>query len=228
MNRNQRNTRENRRTVAHEGNSREIEKVRHAQEKSVGEDRHGRKIDFKVETRRANNEYLVHEHRERKTRSNRANRGGWTSSGAEDRDGRSQRRSNRSRVDSEDFLTGTENLTRHQRRFWGSKNQDSGETTNADYFGDYEVEPRPIKRNARVEPPAFDLADLLLRTRRSPEPSTTDGKREKREEEDARCTSEVTTLTVGCSTADRMEFQGDCADDDSVTGDICHSPFPHV
>ncbi|EFN65296.1 hypothetical protein EAG_07231 [Camponotus floridanus] len=45
-------------------------------------------------------------------------------------------------------------------------------------------------------------------------------RREKRNEDDSRCSSEVTTLTVGCSTADRMEFQSDCVD--AITAYSCH------
>lgn len=41
-------------------------------------------------------------------------------------------------------------------------------------------------------------------------------KREKREEDVSRCSSEVTTITIGCSTADRMEFQTDCVDDNAI------------
>ncbi|KAJ8668565.1 hypothetical protein QAD02_010228 [Eretmocerus hayati] len=37
-----------------------------------------------------------------------------------------------------------------------------------------------------------------------------------------KCNSEITTLTVGCSTADRMEFQSDCLDDDFVSAYSCH------
>ncbi|EGI64113.1 hypothetical protein G5I_07462 [Acromyrmex echinatior] len=47
-------------------------------------------------------------------------------------------------------------------------------------------------------------------------------RREKRNEDDSRCSSEVTTLTVGCSTADRMEFQSDCVNDDAITAYSCH------
>ncbi|XP_023245780.1 uncharacterized protein LOC106640014 [Copidosoma floridanum] len=36
------------------------------------------------------------------------------------------------------------------------------------------------------------------------------------------CDSEITTLTVGCSTADRMEFQSDCVDEEFVTAYSCH------
>lgn len=205
LNRNQRNTRENRRI--HEVHwEKDKEKVRHAQEKS-GEDRHGRKVDFDVETRRANNEYLIHDHRGRKTRSNRPNR---------------------PKDAAEDFRDGVEDFSRNQRRFWGPKNDGPVDGTPEpgqahDYFGDYDAPVGPTKRSLKVEPP-FDLADLLRPKRYSGRNGENDDykheRRDKREDDDPRCTSDVTTLTVGCSTADRMEFQGDCPDDDAVTGQL--------
>lgn len=38
------------------------------------------------------------------------------------------------------------------------------------------------------------------------------------EQQRPRCNPDITTLTVGCSNADRMEFQSDCVDEDFVTG----------
>lgn len=237
LNRNQRNTRENRRI--HEVHH-DKEKVRHAQDKT-GEERHGRKVDFEVETRRANNEYLIHERRGRKTRSNRASRGSKSANiepssphlrrgiPLENRHVRSPKRDEGVGLPAEDFRLGIDDFTRHQRRFWGPRNEENDGTpdlaqSNIDYFGDYESGSRPTKRSLKTED-FFDLADVL-RVRRSPKTNSRHefipGRREKREEEDPRCTSDVTTLTVGCSTADRMEFQGDCADDDAVTAYSCH------
>ncbi|XP_046477928.1 uncharacterized protein [Neodiprion pinetum] len=198
MNRNQRNTRENRRI--HEVH-RDKEKVRHAQEKT-----------FEVEARRANNDYLVHERRGRKTRSNR-------------RVGRSPR-APRGAEGPEDLLEGAEDFTRRQRRFWGPRSEEGGGDgkpdlvqSHVDYFGDYDTASRPTKRST-----PFDLADVIRprRALRTDAERDSSDRREKREEEESGCVSEVTTLTVGCSTADRMEFQGDCVDDDTVTAYSCH------
>lgn len=53
------------------------------------------------------------------------------------------------------------------------------------------------------------------------------GKREKRENDKLPCNSEITTLTIGCSTADRMEFQSECIDDTaSITGYYKFFQFP--
>ncbi|XP_012265502.2 uncharacterized protein LOC105691546 [Athalia rosae] len=244
LNRNQRNTRENRR--AHESpHHSDKEKLRHAQEKSAttGDDRHGRKVDFEVETRRANNEYLVHERRGRKTRSNKKNeahfRRGYSSG---------KGRSARSAKGAEDFRSEGDELARRPRLFWESNKEErqaSGEEkleggksdleqSHLDYFGDYDFGSAPKKRSVKGSSAetssGFDRAEPVLgpeknlkedRDRFKGEYKIHD-RREKREEEEPRCTSEVTTLTVGCSTADRMEFQGDCADDDAVTAYSCH------
>jgi len=94
-----------------------------------------------------------------------------------------------------------------------------------DYFGDYlESESLPQKRSENLASRSMTYKDLL-RMKRELEEKDEDApeKREKRNEDESRCSSEVTTLTVGCSTADRMEFQSDCLDDDAITGN--YLPF---
>lgn len=269
---------------------RERDKVRHS------EDRRGRKLDFEAETRRANNEYLVHERQGRRARSDRPGRsrgevngeaepeksnGGVPdiqeilrslgASGGKARkprqrdshepdDGRARgfvdvassrtileemdrllgqssaehedsgrRRSARRRRNPklEDFQVDMDDFAQ-MRQYWAPEfDQDSGNSgiiqTQQDYFGDYEVEERPRKRSPQYDGLFLTYRDLV-RIKRDLEGQDAGRdedlaeKREKREEEEPRCNSDVTTLTVGCSTADRMEFQSDCVDDDAVTG----------
>jgi len=92
-----------------------------------------------------------------------------------------------------------------------------------DYFGDYlESESLPQKRSESLA--GMTYKDLLRMKRELEEKDeNVPERREKRNEDESRCSSEVTTLTVGCSTADRMEFQSDCLDDDAITGN--YLPF---
>ncbi|XP_048270063.1 uncharacterized protein LOC100644350 isoform X1 [Bombus terrestris] len=269
VNRNQRNIRESRRNQHQEGARRDREKVRHAQERTQ-EDRRGRKLDFDVEKRRANNEYLVHERMGRRARSNRNNRNHHDHSLEEvsskrtldiedllrDRsrskirrseDQRStesvsrsklrrthdlakrsisiQRTSNRSRrspkmedlrVDADDFA--------RIRQFWATDFDDPDGSSmleiQGDYFGDY-----PDTANLPKKRSGMTSSNLLARMRRNVEQlNPSNGsfeKREKREEDISRCSSEVTTITIGCSTADRMEFQTDCVEDNAIAYS-CH------
>ena len=111
-----------------------------------------------------------------------------------------------------------------------------------DYIGVYidEVDEPPKKK--RVYPTFLTHSDLLRLRREIEEDDEYDveededvdeeypayderrrrRRRRKRQEQEPpereRCNSEITTLTVGCSTADRMEFQSDCVDEDFVTG----------
>lgn len=91
-----------------------------------------------------------------------------------------------------------------------------------DYFGDYtdEKDKLPERRYSFRNDKLFTYEDLLRMKRDSEDAEYEEGspRREKREEENSRCNSDVTTLNVGCSTADRMEIQSDCLDDDVVTG----------
>jgi len=302
VNRNQRNTRESRRSqhqqeslpIRHDG-----EKVRHAQERN--EDRRGRKLDYEVEKRRANNEYLVHERMGRRARSNRGNRsrkdysleemsssrrtseleetfrdlreralrskvrrsGDLEQRVAESSHSKTRRSRaveylekdtryamNRGRVDKnegetiEDEVNSKDKTNRSRRypkiedfhpydvdtirRFWAADSDDSWTSSTLqvqdDYFGDYlDADSPPRKRSASGNPVDKDMTYKdLLRMKRELEERERDEdipeRREKRNEDDSRCNSEVTTLTVGCSTADRMEFQSDCVDDDAITG----------
>ncbi|KYN23408.1 hypothetical protein ALC57_04282 [Trachymyrmex cornetzi] len=307
VNRNQRNTRESRRSqhqqeslpIRHDG-----EKVRHAQERN--EDRRGRKLDYEVEKRRANNEYLVHERMGRRARSNRGNRSRKDYSLEEMSSSRrtseleetfrdlreralrskvrrsgdleqrvaesSHSKTRRSRavehlekdtryamdlgrVDKneggtiEDEVNSKDKTNRSRRypkiedfhsydvdtirRFWAADSDDSWTSSTlqvqGDYFGDYlDADSPPRKRSAWGNPADKGMTYKdLLRMKRELEERERDEdipeRREKRNEDDSsRCSSEVTTLTVGCSTADRMEFQSDCVDDDAITAYSCH------
>lgn len=306
VNRNQRNTRESRRNQHQQGSlpiRHDGEKVRHAQERN--EDRRSRKLDYEVEKRRANNEYLIHERMGRRARSNRGNRGhkdysleetatsSRRSSELEDtfrdlqeralrskvrRSGdhseqriaeslRSKTRRSRAvsrleehvsqetdyaKVSNEDReikgeINSRDKTNRSRRypiedfrpddadmigRFWVVEDAWSSSSLQVqdDYFGDYlEVENLPRKRSASDSPTdkGYMTYKDLLRMKRELEERERDEsvqeRREKRNEDDSRCNSEVTTLTVGCSTADRMEFQSDCVDDDAITGN--YLPF---
>lgn len=115
-------------------------------------------------------------------------------------------------------------------RFWAMEDAWSSSSLQVqdDYFGDYlEIENPPRKRSASDSPTdkGYMTYKDLLRMKRELEERERDEsvpeRREKRNEDDSRCSSEVTTLTVGCSTADRMEFQSDCVD--AITGN--YLPF---
>ncbi|XP_015607904.1 uncharacterized protein LOC107273847 [Cephus cinctus] len=263
MNRNQRNTRENRRIK---------EKVRHAQDRS--DDRYNRKIEFELEARRANNEYLIRDHRGRKARSSKSassstgdsNNSARGASFGMDHDQRKSTVRRRKHVDNkrhdpletnsrsrrspklEDFQVDMDDFS-HVRQFWASRLADADAGGSAvdvqqedDYFGEYDVDEMVPKKRADHHGLFLATYRDLLRIRKhvdDEEAPTNDNsnnseddqedvdeyleRREKREEEDSRCASDVTTLTVGCSTADRMEFQSDCLDDDdAITAYSCH------
>ncbi|XP_076382415.1 uncharacterized protein LOC117225809 isoform X2 [Megalopta genalis] len=93
----------------------------------------------------------------------------------------------------------------------------------ADYFGDYPDTADLPKKRSGWHHRRMTYKDLF-RTRRDLEEldsGESSERREKREEDISRCSSEVTTITIGCSTADRMEFQTDCVDDNSIAYS-CH------
>lgn len=261
-------------------------------------------MDYEVEKRRANNEYLIHERMGRRARSNRGNRGhkdysleeiatsSRRSSELEDTFRDLQERALRSKVrrsgdhseqriaeslrsktrrsravsrfekhvsqeieyakvsnegEIKDEINSKDKENRSRRypiedfrpndadtigRFWVVEDAWSSSSLQVqdDYFGDYlEVENPPRKRSASDNPTdkGYMTYKDLLRMKRELEERERDEsvpeRREKRNEDDSRCSSEVTTLTVGCSTADRMEFQSDCVDDDAITGN--YLPF---
>ncbi|XP_039313917.1 uncharacterized protein LOC105207343 [Solenopsis invicta] len=309
VNRNQRNTRESRRSqhqqeslpIRHDG-----EKVRHAQERN--EDRRGRKLDYEVEKRRANNEYLIHERMGRRARSNRGGNRSRKDYSVEEipsskrslepvetyrdlreralrsmvrRSGDLEQRSaeslrsktrrsravkrfeelapqnatNRAEIGTrnegettEGEVNSRDKANRSRRypkiedfhsydadmigRFWAADPDDSWTSSTlqvqGDYFGDYlEADSPPRKRSAsgNSADKSMTYKDLLRMKRELEEYERDEDipeRREKRNEDDSRCSSEVTTLTVGCSTADRMEFQSDCVDDDAITAYSCH------
>lgn len=124
------------------------------------------------------------------------------------------------------------------RRFWIVEDAWSSSSLQVqdDYFGDYvEAESPPRKRSASdssADKGYMTYKDLARMKRELEERERDENipeRREKRNEDDSRCNSEVTTLTVGCSTADRMEFQSDCVDDDAITGNyLPFLPLYHV
>ncbi|XP_076238289.1 uncharacterized protein LOC143181646 [Calliopsis andreniformis] len=121
------------------------------------------------------------------------------------------------RVDEDDFA--------RIRQFWMTDFEDSDEPgvleVQEDYFGDYpDSSDLPKKRSGRNDLRRYND---VSRRRRDVEELESDSfeKREKREEDISRCSSEVTTITIGCSTADRMEFQTDCVDDNAIAYS-CH------
>ncbi|XP_012154325.1 uncharacterized protein LOC100877240 isoform X2 [Megachile rotundata] len=119
------------------------------------------------------------------------------------------------RVDADDFAI--------IRQFWTTDFDDDGSSildVQDDYFGDYPDTADLPKKRSDLQEMTYEV---LGRTRRDVE-ELDDGsfeKREKREEDISRCSSEVTTITIGCSTADRMEFQTDCVEDNAIAYS-CH------
>ncbi|XP_051163097.1 uncharacterized protein LOC127282706 [Leptopilina boulardi] len=131
----------------------------------------------------------------------------------------------------EDFNVDMENFAQ-ARHNWATKFDETGIPSilqvQDDYFGDYldDVDSIPKRSFSSRDDKLFTYADLLRMKRDSDDDDDDEEenfeRREKRENENPRCNSDVTTLTVGCSTADRMEFQNDCIDDDVVTAYSCH------
>ena len=121
-------------------------------------------------------------------------------------------------VDMDDFA--------QARRFWTPGFDEKGIPSilqvQDDYFGEYidEEDTYPKRRSSSRNDWFFTYEDLLRMKRdlEDEEYEETFERRVKRKEEDPRCNSDVTTLTVGCSTIDRMEFESDCVNDDAVTG----------
>lgn len=212
VNRNHRNIRENHRKS--DDKSDEM-RVRHS------DDRKERKFDFDVERRRENSEYLIHERPGRRVRSERTSRTRESKvvrrtrrkSKSEGCDG--VKRTSRS-TKGADFDIGIEAFVRI-REVRDFEDVSSMTQVRDDYFDDYETE-KPKKRSNYV---AYeDLVRFKKDIQNYKYDDEFSEKREKREEEDSRCTSEVTTLNVGCSTADRMEFQSDCVDEnDAIAGE---------
>ena len=149
-----------------------------------------------------------------------------------DRDDTQRARSTRRRRNPkmEDFQVDTDDFAQI-RQYWSSEfDQDTANSgilrVQQDYFGDYEGDEKPRKRSYRPDSLFLTYHDLV-RIKRDLESQLDEEldsenqreKREKREQEEPACNSEVTTLTVGCSTADRMEFQSDCVDEDAITGE---------
>ncbi|XP_053971452.1 uncharacterized protein LOC128872615 [Hylaeus volcanicus] len=124
------------------------------------------------------------------------------------------------RVDADDFA--------RIRQFWTPDFDDSDGSSilevQEDYFGDYpDSSDLPKKRSGRNY--RRMMYNDLSRTRRDVEEldsgDDSSERREKREEDISRCSSEVTTITIGCSNLEKMEFQTDCVDDSAIAYS-CH------
>lgn len=138
----------------------------------------------------------------------------------------------------EDFQPDADDVGTIGRSFWPADLDDSWTSSTLqvqdDYFGDY-LEPGeslPRKRSSESSADKGMTYKDLVRIKRELEEYEKDDdtmeRREKRDEVDLRCGSEVTTLTVGCSTADRMEFQSDCVGENAaITGNYLPFLPPH-
>ncbi|XP_031785287.1 uncharacterized protein LOC100114326 isoform X1 [Nasonia vitripennis] len=264
----------------------------HAQQKSPGRNkgyksdrvRHGqeRKLEFDVEKRRGNNQYLVRDQLQQQQQQHRRVRSEGNArlhSRDPEEEAEEQlmeeelwaRRSGKPRLREEaqaffkskfrkkrqskleDFQLDKDDLTHQASPIWtrDSREDDSNleEMSDADYFGEY-IDEAPVEppKKKRVYPTFLTYSDLV-RLKREIEEDEDDvesdddyevydeedeeearRRRRRRKKRDAmeedeqrpRCNSDITTLTVGCSTADRMEFQSECVDDDAVTAYSCH------
>ncbi|XP_044017662.1 uncharacterized protein LOC122858670 [Aphidius gifuensis] len=186
------------------------------------DDRKSRKYDFDIDQRRVNNDYKIHEHLNRRSRTKRSS----------EHDDISKKINlkiiKKSEIAKKVIKKNIENfhinISEFSKigEFWDFEDR-VADTSHDDYFGDYEVNEKPEKRSNLLS------YNDLLRIKRSLNDDSYNyddnysEKREKREEEESKCNAEVTTLNVGCSTADKMEFQSDCIDDnDAVTAYSCH------
>ncbi|XP_011495489.1 PREDICTED: uncharacterized protein LOC105360309 [Ceratosolen solmsi marchali] len=224
------------------------ERVRHGQE---------RKLEFDIQKRRGNNQYLIHEQSQRRVRSGvqqqrqlvdsqdpeetveellmkkklSARRTGHPLIRGDNQSLFDRKYRTRREPKLEDFQADMDDFAQ-MHRSWGprrvtddSQDRNIEEVAEDNYFADYMEEvAEPLK--TRVYPRFLSYADLL-RLKRDAEREEREEldhrrKREESEEERPRCNSDITTLTVGCSTADRMEFQSDCVDEDFVTAYSCH------
>ncbi|XP_014235562.1 uncharacterized protein LOC106658216 [Trichogramma pretiosum] len=237
------------------------EQARHGQE---------RKLEFEIEKRRGNNQYLVHEQQaRRRVRSGSQQQQQQQKAqpkihGSELESSLEQRLAQERlwlkaaglaeahhRADEAHFKT----KHRSQRQAQvGDFQADTDDTTKSrqmvvdkvaaapggqQHFSWVARKKKRQQREQRVYPSNLGYSDLL-RMKRDMEEDEEDvdeeededyqdyeerrRRRRKRqdvlEEEPRRCNSDVTTLTVGCSTADRMEFQSDCVEEDIAYS--CH------
>ncbi|CAD6242213.1 GSCOCG00009454001-RA-CDS [Cotesia congregata] len=232
INRNQRNTRENSKSFQKSLiiQIQPTERVRHSEDHKYE--------NFEIETKRRsiNNKYSIRERIGRKVRSNHSNRYHSNIKGTRTRrksivevTNKSPYRIARSpkinnwRMDLDTIL----NL----HKSWSSKSKYNAlqkfEALN-EYFEDFGNESKQLRKLSDSEVIAFSNNNFS-RVKRNFEIRDNDksnnnfGKREKRENDKLPCNSEITTLTIGCSTADRMEFQSECIDDTaSITAYSCH------
>lgn len=192
------------------------------------DDRRSRKFDFDIEKRRANNDYQIHEHLNRRARSERIRRSfdknKLINQESVKPDELSEKVVKRN-FKIEDLSIDVNGFSK-LGQFWDFDDTGSPSgvfQTQDDYFGDYEIEDKPEKRSNFLS--YNDLLrmkrDLTVDDEYNDNADDYGERREKREEEESKCDSEVTTLNVGCSTADRMEFQSDCVDENNaITGKL--------
>ncbi|XP_076642503.1 uncharacterized protein LOC143353226 [Halictus rubicundus] len=171
-------------------------------------------------------EDLLWDHSRSKSRRSEEQRG----SGDRSKVRRPQERTRRS-PKMEDFKVDADDFARI-RQLWATDFDDSEDSSvlevQEDYFGDYpDTADLPKKRSDRNHRQM--TYEDLSRSRRDLEEADEDESTEKREKREeltqaatGGCSSEVTTITIGCSTADRMEFQKDCVDDNSIAVYSCH------
>ncbi|CAB0035579.1 unnamed protein product, partial [Trichogramma brassicae] len=236
------------------------EQARHGQE---------RKLEFEIEKRRGNNQYLVHEQQaRRRVRSGSqqqqqqqkaqpkihgselessleqrlAQERLWLKAAglaeahhrADEAHFKTKHRSQR-QAQVDDFQADTDDTTKSRQMVVDKVAAAPGGQQHLSW----EARKKKKQREQHVYPSNLGYSDLL-RMKRDMEEDEEDvdeeddddyqdyeerrRRRRKRqdvlEEEPRRCNSDVTTLTVGCSTADRMEFQSDCVDEDFAYS--CH------
>ncbi|XP_008560637.1 uncharacterized protein LOC103580598 [Microplitis demolitor] len=226
---NQRNTRENQ----HTSQNSLIVKIQEANKVRHTEDRESQKVDAETEKKRINNKYLIRERNGRKVRSNHSNRYHNNLKRV-----RTRRKSKIDVTDDtqyriarspkiEDFQMHVDTIPQvPQLRSLKSDDTLLDELHNPNE--DFETNNKPLIKLFDSESISLSYHDLLrvkrsLQSNENEEFSDDPEKRGKREEDDLQCNSEITTLTIGCSTADRMEFQSDCMDDtESITAYSCH------
>lgn len=148
----------------------------------------------------------------------------------------------------EEFAVDMDDFAQTHRSWHAAAVNPNVEQVSNEYLGEYtEGVKEPRKKRAPL--PTFLSFDDLVRLKREIEEDEDDvgeeyeyevydDRRRKRlaysdedeqrqqhqQHQPARCNSDVTTLNVGCSTADRMELQSDCVDDYFVTGEARYLP----
>lgn len=197
INRIQKNNRKSR-SYHNEPKSSEQDKVRHSTEERLA-----KKLNSEVNKRRAKSKRITRQSDKTLIRHNI--------------DRRDAHRLEDFQVDADDFT--------QMHGSWTSQFEGKEDMLRVhdDYFGDYDDDKNPPKK--RFSTPQEDISlltyqDLVVMKRGFRSDADSAKKRKKRDETKTKCHSGITTLIIGCSTADKMELLSDCIDDDSVTG-IC-------